>query len=103
MLLIEPHSEVLDAWRDIPPERRRLGLLFLDKKGDFRVPLSKHASIIDIGTANDQTLIVSYDQLRVYVEDFCKGQFFLSGAMLPEAIELQIIINVLNVGQSLVQ
>lgn len=77
--------------------------MFLDEKGDFRVPLSKHASIVDIGAANDQPLIISYDQLRVYVEDLSKRQFFLSGAMLPETVKLQIIINILNVGQSFVQ
>jgi hypothetical protein len=102
VLLIQSHSEVLDAWRDFPAERRRLWILLLDKKGDFGVSFPKETAVVDVSTANDHALVIHDHQFGVDVEDLRKREFFLSGPMLPEAVELQVILNVLDVRQSLV-
>jgi hypothetical protein len=100
VLLIEPHSELLNAWWNLPSQRRSHRLLLLDVKRNLWVALTHKTAIVYVRTPNYHAHVVGDDQLRVNVEDFSQWQLLGSWAVLSQTIELQILSKIVDMRQS---
>lgn len=73
-----------------------LGSVF-DDHGQFGISVAKHAPIVDIGTSDQSDVVVDDHYLRVDVDLLGRGITTRHLAMLPQAIEFNILLRSFSV------